>query len=507
MIWRLIFTVLFVLARPAAFSLGFSEETFQKAKAEDKLIFLFIGSDVDLETRDFLQAVSRDDEYLKLFRDEMIIGLLDYDLNPSLAVRYSLPTIPGFFVLDWEGRIYLGATKPNRDEALPVLKQLVFNWKNAREQLRQELNDFQGRQSESRLNFENVQSILDATMNHPNHLSLDLGRYILSLPRDHPWFKDYVDQFLLWVRSENYDFVEGSFFMPRGFSTWFAESKYTFFNFKLLEMLLDFYYQTRQPEFLLAFLKSMRYIHRDLELEKASAYSTGYASKRYFKMEFRERLQHFPPSPRRFDLAISQILFLKILYKIQLLVDRELMREEDLDFLGEEADPKQRMARFARLIERYRREDGLIYFTTERKFTNFETQIEFFALLQLMQSVEKTDNRKFFEQMETLFTAFVKAFYDPEKELFCDAPLKTIAENPMMYQYPLYFVREHARLMQFLDFLADETKNGSYLEWKIRILPRIEEHNLRYPQRFYWLQWYENLLKRKELREQQQKGN
>ncbi len=469
-----------------------SEETFSRAESEDKLIFLFIGSDVCLESRQFLTDVIQDKEYVEILKNRVILALMDYDLNPSLSIRYSIPTIPGFFVMDWEGRIYLGATKPNKDEVLPLLKNVLNAYSSDRSTLKRALLDFQ-KQSESHLSFGSVQEVLDSTMNLPNHISLDLGRYILSLPRTHRHFLDYEDQLLQWVRSENFDFVEGSFFMPRGFSTWFAESKYAFFNFKLMEMLLDFYLKTRNPEFKQALLKSLRVLKRDLALDHQDAWSTGYASKNYFKMELRERLKYFPPAPRRFDLAISQILYLKVLYKMEVLIARGLMLPSEIQFLGEDALPKTRQDRFANLMTRYAQEDGLIYFTPSREFSNFETQIEYFSLLQLMFQLEAVDKKVFLARMESLFEAFVKGFYDPDAKMFCDTPLQTIAAHPRLYQYPLYFVREHARLLQFLDFLSIRTEKPVYKEWNERLVKTIAEHNHKYPQRFYWLDWYRNL--------------
>lgn len=472
------------------FALG--EQIFARAQAEDKLIFLFIGSDVCLESRQFLKDVVQDPEYVDILRNRVVLALLDYDLNPSLSLRYSIPTIPGFFVMDWEGRVYLGATKPDKQGVLPLLKNVLNGYQQDRAGLQKALLDFQ-KQSESSLKFDSVQEILDSTMNYPNHISLDLGRYILSLPRSDRHFVDYEDQLLQWIRSENFDFVDGSFFMPRGFSTWFAESKYAFFNFRLMEMLADFFFKTGNPEFKHALLKSLRVMKKDLLLDTGDSFSTGYASKNYFKLELKERLKYFPPAPRRFDLALSQIIYLKLLYKLQVLINRGLVFNSEVSFLADDLKAESRQSRFGSILGRYGREDGLIYFTPAKEFASFETQIEYFALLQLVYQLESVDQKVLLSRMETLFSSFVDAFFDKEAGMFCDAPLQTIAENPRSYQYPLYFVREHARLLQFLDFLRLKTGKEKYREWHRGLMTRIEAHNRKYPQRFYWLDWYKNL--------------
>ena len=111
------------------------------------------------------------------------------------------------------------------------------------------LDDLKQFRKETNFSLPNtIDDIIDSTMNVPNHINLDLGRYILSLSKDNQNFIDYTEQFLDWIKSENFDYVEGSFFMPRGFSTFHGESKYSFFNFKLQEMLLDFYVKTNNPK-------------------------------------------------------------------------------------------------------------------------------------------------------------------------------------------------------------------------------------------------------------------
>lgn|GEM_PF-1197476 len=472
---------------------AFSESSFEKAKEQDQLLFLFVGSDVCLESRNFLKEIVRDKEYFEFVKDNFVVSIMDIDLNPSLSIRYSLPTIPGFLILDAEANTYFGTTKPDKAEVLPILQTLVDKWENDRSLLQEQLREFQDK---ARQDFPtSVSQVIDSTMNVPNHISLDLGRYILSLDSNDRHFRQYVDQLLDWIKSENLDFVEGSFFMPRGYCTYHAEAKYSFFNFKLQEMLVDFYARTGIPAFKQTFLKSLKFLKRDLFLDTKDIFSTGYASKKYFKMTLKERLLYYPPSPRRSDLALSQVVYLKILYKIQHLMNKGRIDPSEVEFLKEHLQRK--LSYFAYMTDKYQREDGLLYFTSAREFTNFETQVEFFALLQLMQKIEEVKEEVFLRKMTNLYESFFKTFYDERSELFSDIPLNHFEDRPKMYQYSLYFTREHARLLLFLDFLHLKTGESKYKNLKTQIQKTVSMHDQKYPHRFYWMMWYHNLNSRK----------
>ena len=468
-----------------------SQFIIRQAKNENKLIFLYVGSDVCLESRSFLSEIVSDKEYYKFIKDNFIVSILDYDKNPSLAIRYSLPTIPGFLIIDSNGNTFFGTTRPEKQVVLPILQLIIDKFTNDQEGLLEDLKQF-SKETDFSLP-RTIEDIIDSTINVPNHISLDLGRYILSLSTDDQNFKYYTEQFLEWIKSENFDFVEGSFFMPRGFSTFHGESKYSFFNFKLQEMLLDFYAKTNNPKFKYAFLKSLKYLKRDLFIDERISYSTGYASKRYFKMNLKQRLQYYPPSPRRSDLALSQIIYLKILYKISMLLQQKRLFQADVSFLNDHL--KRRLSLFSQVLEKYKRKDGLMYFTSKKYFTNFETQVEFFALLQLMEKTEDVNPDIFLRKMENLYKSFVKAFFDRKVKMFSDVPLESFEINKDLYQYKLYFTREHARLLLFLDFLYDRTGKTVYKKQKATLLSSISKQIKKYPERFYWLNWYQNLSK------------
>ncbi len=470
-----------------------SQFIIRQAEKEKKLIFLYVGSDVCLESRSFLSEIVNDKEYYQFIKNNFIVSILDYDKNPSLAIRYSLPTIPGFLIIDSSGNTFFGTTRPQKQVVLPILQLIIDKFTSSRNELIKDLRQF-GKENAVSLPT-TVQDIIDSTMNVPNHLSLDLGRYILSLTPEDEQFQDYVSQFLDWIKSENFDYVEGSFFMPRGFSTYHGESKYSFFNFKLQEMLLDFYSKTNNPKFKYAFLKSMKYLKRDLFIDERVSYSTGYASKRYFKMNLKERLQYYPPSPRRSDLALSQIIYLKIIYKISMLLKKKRLFDSEISFLKDHLD--RRLSLFSQVIEKYKRDDGLMYFTSQKYFTNFETQVEFFALLQLMEKAENVNPGIFLRKMENLYKAFVKSFFDRKVRMFSDIPLESFTANKNLYQYKLYFTREHARLLLFLDFLYEKTKKPVYKKQKITLLNSVKKQNKKFPERFYWLNWYKNLSAKK----------
>jgi len=474
----------------------FSEQSFIEAQKEKKLIYLFIGSDVCLESRFFLREIVQDESYFQLVSKRYLFRILDYDLNPSLALRYSLPTIPGFLVLDAGGNIYLGGTRPEKERVFPLLQSILDQFENNPENLKDELKQFQ-KENPSEHPPQSVESILDSTMNLPNHLSLDLGRYILSLPREAPEFQRYLEQLLEWIKSENFDFVEGSFFMPRGYCTYHAEGKYSFFNFKLQEMLIDFYTRTGNPALKHAFLKSLKYLKRDLFLSPKTAYSIGYGSKKYFQLPLRQRLLYYPPSPRRSDLTLSQVLYLKILYKLHHLLTISRLFPREIAFMQDHIEKKPQL--FERLIGRYQREDGLLYFTSQKRFTNFETQVEFFSLLQLMEKIEKPRAAAFFQKMESLIQSFHDHFFDPEMRMYRDIPNENYQTNLRLYQYPLYFTREHSRLFLFLDFLKGRTQNQKYERMLSESYSATLKHNSRYPHRFYWLAWYRNILRNRLL--------
>ena len=440
-----------------------SQFIIRQAKNENKLIFLYVGSDVCLESRSFLSEIVSDKEYYKFIKDNFIVSILDYDKNPSLAIRYSLPTIPGFLIIDSNGNTFFGTTRPEKQVVLPILQLIIDKFTNDQEGLLEDLKQF-SKETDFSLP-RTIEDIIDSTINVPNHISLDLGRYILSLSTDDQNFKYYTEQFLEWIKSENFDFVEGSFFMPRGFSTFHGESKYSFFNFKLQEMLLDFYAKTNNPKFKYAFLKSLKYLKRDLFIDERISYSTGYASKKYFKMNLKQRLQYYPPSPRRSDLALSQIIYLKILYKISMLLQQKRLFQADVSFLDDHL--KRRLSLFSQVLEKYKRKDGLMYFTSKKYFTNFETQVEFFALLQLMEKTEDVNPDIFLRKMENLYKSFVKAFFDRKVKMFSDVPLESFEINKDLYQYKLYLTREHARLLLFLDFLYDRTGKTVYKKQKL----------------------------------------
>ena len=468
-----------------------SQFIMRQAENENKLIFLYVGSDVCLESRSFLGEIVNDKEYYKFIKNNFIVSILDYDKNPSLAIRYSLPTIPGFLIIDSNGNNFFGTTRPEKQVVLPILQLIVDKFTNDRQGLLDDLKQFR---KETNFSLPNtIDDIIDSTMNVPNHINLDLGRYILSLSKDNQNFIDYTEQFLDWIKSENFDYVEGSFFMPRGFSTFHGESKYSFFNFKLQEMLLDFYVKTNNPKFKYAFLKSLKYLKRDLFIDERISYSTGYASKRYFKMNLKQRLQYYPPSPRRSDLALSQIIYLKILCKISVLLHKKRLFNKDVSFLNDHLN--RRLSLFSQILEKYKREDGLMYFTSKKYFTNFETQVEFFALLQLMEKTENVNPDIFLRKMENLYKSFVKAFFDRKVRMFSDIPLESFDVNKDLYQYKLYFTREHSRLLLFLDFLYDKTKKTVYKRQKNTLMASINEHLKKHPERFYWLNWYQNLSK------------
>jgi len=464
----------------------------RQAENENKLIFLYVGSDVCLESRSFLSEIVNDKEYYKFIKNNFIVSILDYDKNPSLAVRYSLPTIPGFLIIDSNGNTFFGTTRPEKQVVLPVLQLIVDKFTSDRQGLLDDLKQFRQETSFSLPNT--IDDIIDSTMNVPNHISLDLGRYILSLSKDNQWFKDYTEQLLEWIKSENFDYVEGSFFMPRGFSTFHGESKYSFFNFKLQEMLLDFYAKTNNAKFKYAFLKSLKYLKRDLFLDERISYSTGYASKRYFKMNLKQRLQYYPPSPRRSDLALSQIIYLKILCKFSILLQKKKLFQDDISFLSDHLN--RRLSLFSQIMNKYKRKDGLLYFTSKKYFTNFETQVEFFALLQLMEKTEEVNPDIFLRKMENLYKSFVKAFFDREVKMFSDVPLESFQINKNLYQYKLYFTREHTRLLLFLDFLHNRTGKSVYQKQKLSLMDSINKQLKKFPERFYWLNWYQNLSKK-----------
>jgi hypothetical protein len=479
--------------------LTFSSDSLARAEKEKKLVFLFIGSDVCLESRNFLREIVRDKDFYSLIIDDFVFALLDYDLNPALSIRYSIPTIPGFMIVGPDSTIYFGATKPTKEKVYPLLLQILDTYKTRPQQLKEELRLFEQDSPEKKI-MTSVQDILDSTLNFPNHVPLDLGRYILSLPQEHPQFKEWMTQMLEWLRSENYDTVDGSFFMPRGFSTYFAESKYSFFNFKLMELILDFYQKTGHPTFKRTLLKSLKILEKDLFLQEKTTYSTGYSSKKYFKMNLQERLKYFPPAPRNFDLAITQLLYLKLLYKLEQMWKQGFFYDNEVQFLIPHFNVK--LDYFSRILNYYRRDDGLLYFTRQRKFTNLETQLEFFSLLHLMQQSEPTRKKVFFDRMKELFESLKSAFYDSSEGLMCDVPLNTLKEHPVLYQYPLYFVREHSRLLAFLDLLYVNTREQSYQDWKIRLWQNINKHNTLHPERFYWLNWYRNITPDKQFKEQ-----
>lgn len=474
----------------------FSNYSFTQSKIKKKLIFLFIGSDVCIESKNFLKEIASDDAYFKLIKDNFLFKILDYDLNPSLSNRYSLPTIPGFLILDHQGTIYLGSTKPQKDMIYPILQKIVKEFKEDPITLKEDLKEFQ--KTYQPKVYKSTRDIIDSTMNVPNHISLDLGRYILSLRKTSYQFLDYKEQLTDWIKSENFDFIEGNFFMPRGYCTYHAEGKYSFFNFKLQEMLIDFYLKTKDVTFKYAFLKSLKYLKRDLFLSFRKSYSIGYASKKYFQMGLKERLKYFPPSPRRSDLALSQVIYLKILYKIELLLKKGLIYPNEVSFLQEHLNQKLKV--FSLLLDRYQREDGLLYFTSQRDFTNFETQIELFSLLQLMELSEKTNSTKFLQKMKDLYHSFYQVFYDKKRNLFMDIPKNIYQKNKRVYLYPLYFVREHARLFQLLTYLFKKTKDSKYKDQIDLSMQSLTKHSKKYPHRFYWLEWYKNLMNRKQKR-------
>ena len=476
----------------------FAEESMIQAEDEKKLIYLFIGSDVCLESRHFLRQIAQDDEYFDLVSKRYLFRVLDYDLNPSLALRYSLPTIPGFLILDHKGNIYLGGTRPEKEQIFPILQSIVDQYENDPDNLLDELHRFQ-EENPKTVPPQSIESILDSTMNLPNHLSLDLGRYILSLPASSIDFQRYLEQLLEWIKSENFDFVEGSFFMPRGYCTFHAEGKYSFFNFKLQEMLIDFYTRTGNPALKHGFLKSLKYLKRDLFLSPKTAYSIGYGSKKYFQLPLKTRLMYYPPSPRRSDLTISQVIYLKILYKLHHLLNLGRISSLEIEFLRDHIAQKPIL--FEQIISRYQREDGLLYFTSEKKYTNFETQVEYFSLLQLMEQIEKPKAELFFSRMESLIQSFHKHFFDPEQKMYQDIPVEIWKKNTRLYQYPLYFVREHSRLFLFLNFLKDRTGKPEYEQMLGDSYTATLKHNSRNPHRFYWLNWYRNILRNKLLNE------
>jgi hypothetical protein len=193
-------------------------------------------------------------------------------------------------------------------------------------------------------------------------------------------------------------------------------------------------------------------------------------------------------------LAISQILYLKVLYKLDFLQRRNFFNGGELDFLH--ADMDRRPELFANLVERYGRDDGLLYFTPQKEFTNLETQLDFFSLLYLIRGNSETDKEIFLDRMKGLFLSLSRLFYDPENGMFLDVPRSVMEENPKLYQYPLFFVREHARLLVFIDYLYGETGDESYKKVADRLLSNVRRHSEKYPQRFYWLEWYDRVSAR-----------
>ncbi len=464
-----------------------TEQSFRLAKKEQKLLLVFVGSDVCLESRSFLRTMARNSKLMKLIENSFVFRILDYDLNPSLAVRYALPTLPGILVLDAKGQIYFGSTRPTAESLHSALEGLNSRWLQSPDGLQKDLEVFKNQTHRGGFPT-TISEILDATMDLPNHLSLDLGRAILTKPSKSEFFLRYNSQLLAWIKSENFDFIEGSYFMPRGYCTYHAEGKYSFFNFKLQETLIDFYSKTKNPKLKYAFLKSLKILKRDLFLDQRISFSTGYGSKKYFKLPLKKRLLHYPPSPRRSDLALSQILYLKILYKISQLRKMGLLAAQEIEFLEDHL--RQRRTLFSKLLRRYQRKDGLLYFTAQKKFTNLETQVEFLALLQWMESLEPLQSKKILARMQALYRNLIKAFFNPDKALFSDVPQASLKNNPQLYAYPLFQVRENSRLLLFFDFLYQRTENESYQRRSSQVFKALKLQNLEHPERFYWLDWY-----------------
>jgi hypothetical protein len=471
-----------------------TNQSFQLARKENKLLLVFVGSDVCLESRAYLRSIAKDILLFKLIEDSFVFRILDYDLNPALAVRYALPTLPGVLVLDSKGQIYFGSTRTQTESLRATLLRLNTRWAESPQSLQKDLEVFKNQAHQNQFPS-TLEEILDATMDLPNHLSLDLGRAVLTLPRQDESFLRYNSQLLEWIKSENFDFVEGSYFMPRGYCTYHAEGKYSFFNFKLQETLIDFYSKTQNPKLKYAFLKSLKILKRDLFLDQHISFSTGYGSKKYFRLPLKKRLLHYPPSPRRSDLALSQILYLKILYKVSQLQKKGLLVGQEIEFLQDHL--RQRHSLFSKILHRYQRKDGFLSFTAQKRFINLETQVEFFALLQWMEAMEPLKSKKILAQMETLNKNLKRAFLNPQKLLFSDLPMKSLRQNQLLYAYPLYQVRENCRLLLFFDFLYRKTGRQEYQNLSSRVFEALKSHNLDHPERFYWLDWYRRLQAKK----------
>ena len=178
-----------------------------------------------------------------------------------------------------------------------------------------------------------------------------------------------------------------------------------------------------------------------------------------------------------------------------MLLKKKRLFDSEISFLKDHLD--RRLSLFSQVVEKYKRDDGLMYFTSQKYFTNFETQVEFFALLQLMEKAENVNPGIFLRKMENLYKAFVKSFFDRKVRMFSDIPLESFTANKNLYQYKLYFTREHARLLLFLDFLYEKTKKPVYKKQKITLLNSVKKQNKKFPERFYWLNWYKNLSAKK----------
>ena len=119
-----------------------SQFIIRQAEKEKKLIFLYVGSDVCLESRSFLSEIVNDKEYYQFIKNNFIVSILDYDKNPSLAIRYSLPTIPGFLIIDSSGNTFFGTTRPQKQVVLPILQLIIDKFTSSRNELIKDLRQF-----------------------------------------------------------------------------------------------------------------------------------------------------------------------------------------------------------------------------------------------------------------------------------------------------------------------------------------------------------------------------
>ncbi|MDI6601808.1 MAG: DUF255 domain-containing protein [Thermoanaerobacteraceae bacterium] len=296
-----------------------NESTFNKAKAEDKLILLDISASWCHWCHVMDNTSYADGKVIKYIEDNFIPVRVDRDKRPDIDSRYNLGGWPSTVVLSPEGQILTGGIYIPPEELLHMLKNINMLYREHDG----ELIDVDDKKNEGmsrhvkaisrNLDDEVQEYVLRSAIDmfdikfggfgkrpkflYPELLSYLIGYYYLSNEEDIK--KVIIKTMDIMYSSEIYDRVEGGFFRyatERDFSSPHYE-KLLDDNARLMFLYMEAYQVFNLPRYMEAAEDIMEYLEKNLyDDKKGLFYGSQDADEKYYNADKNKRTKLKKPS-------------------------------------------------------------------------------------------------------------------------------------------------------------------------------------------------------------------